>query len=142
MSEHESRKVVELIQARQGGIFDALRAHQLIADEIEWWAAGPPDLLPWAGTFRGQDGIRRWFEALQGAVEYDQFTPLELIAQGDTVVELIHGAGRAKGTGRRFESVIARIWTIQGGKVTRVRSFYDTYAYVSALHGPHAGHTL
>lgn len=136
MSEQESRRVVELIQARQGGILEALQAHHLIADEIEWWAAGPPDLLPWAGTFRGQDGIRRWFEALRGAVEYDQFDPLELIAQGGSVVEVIRAAGHAKSTGRRFESVIVRIWTIRDGKVVRVRSFYDTYAYVSALHGP------
>lgn len=135
MTEADSRRVVELIQAREGGILEQLEAHNLIADDIEWWAAGPPDLLPWAGTFRGQDGIRRWFEALRGAVEYDRFEPLELIAQGDSVVELIHGAGWVRATGRRYESVIVRIWTIRDGKVVRVRSFYDTYAYVSALYG-------
>jgi ketosteroid isomerase-like protein len=135
MTEADSRRVVELIQAREGGILEQLEAHNLIADDIEWWAAGPPDLLPWAGTFRGQDGIRHWFEALRGAVEYDRFEPLELIAQGDSVVELIHGAGWVRATGRRYESVIVRIWTIRDGKVVRVRSFYDTYAYVSALYG-------
>ena len=135
MTEPERRRVVELIEARKGGILEALQEHNLIADDIEWWAAGPPDLLPWAGTFRGPDGIQRWFELLGGAVEYDQFKPLELIAQGDSVVELIHAAGHAKGTGGRFESDAARVWTIRDGKVVRVRSFYDTYAYVSALHG-------
>jgi ketosteroid isomerase-like protein len=135
MGERETRKIVELIQARQGGILETLQAHQLVAEEIEWWAAGPPDLLPWAGSFRGQDGIRRWFEALRGAVEYDQFEPQDLIAEGESVVEVIQAAGHARSTGRRFESTIARIWTIRDGKVVRVRSFYDTYAYVSALHG-------
>jgi ketosteroid isomerase-like protein len=135
MSEHESRKVVELIQARQGGTLEALQAHQLVADDIEWWAAGPPELLPWAGSFRGLDGIQRWFDALRGVVEYDQFDPQELIAQGDSVVEVIQAAGHARSTGRRFESTIARIWTIRNGKVLRVRSFCATYAYVSALHG-------
>jgi ketosteroid isomerase-like protein len=134
MAEQDSRRIVELIQARQGGILEELQAHQLIAGNIEWWAAGPPELLPWAGTFCGQDGIQRWFEALRGAVEYDQFDPLELTAQGDTVVEVIQAAGHAKATGRRFKSTIARVWTIRNGKVVWVRSFYDTYAYVAALH--------
>jgi ketosteroid isomerase-like protein len=134
MSEQENRRIVELIQARQGGILEELERHDLIADDIEWWAAGPPDLLPWAGTFRGQEGIRRWFEALRGAVEYDRFEPLQLIAQEDSVVEVIRGAGHARATGRRYESDIVRIWTIRDGKVVRVRSFYDTHTYVSALH--------
>ncbi|GAC1334221.1 MAG: hypothetical protein NVS2B16_37790 [Chloroflexota bacterium] len=136
MTEPESSRIVELIQARQSGILEQLQAHDLIADDIEWWAAGPRDLLPWAGTFRGQDGIRRWFEALGAALEYDKFEPQELVAQGENVVEVIHAGGHAKATGRRFESTIARIWTIREGKVVRVRSFYDTHAYVVALHGP------
>ena len=49
-------------------------------------------------------------------------------------MEVIQAAGHAKATGRRFESTIARIWTIRDGKVIRVRNFYDTYAYVAALH--------
>ncbi len=136
MSESESRRIVELIQARQGDLFDELQLLDLIADEIEWWVAGPPAFLPWAGAFHGPEGVRRWFEILGGALEYDQFEPRELIAQAENVVEVIYGAGRVKETGRRFESDIARIWTIQDGKVIRVRSYYDTYAYVAALHGP------
>jgi ketosteroid isomerase-like protein len=134
VTEQANRRIVELIEARPGGLLEELERHHLIADDIEWWAAGPPDLLPWAGTFRGQESIRRWFAALRGAVEYEQFEPLHLIAQGDDVVEIVHGAGHARATGRRFASDIVRIWTIRDGKIVRVQSFYDTYAYVAALH--------
>ena len=33
-----------------------------VADGVEWWAAGAPERLPWAGTWRGRDGMIKFFE--------------------------------------------------------------------------------
>lgn len=105
----------------------------LLTESTEWWAAGPREILPWAGTVRGREAIARWFKTLNDTMEYDQFEPFERIAQGDTVIVLYHGSGRAKSTGRPFESDIVRIYTIRDGKIIRVRNYYDTASYVSAL---------
>lgn len=70
---------------------------------------------------------------LNETMEYDRFEPFERIAQGDTVIVLYHGSGRAKSTGRPFESDIVRIYTMRDGRIVRVRNYYDTASYVSAL---------
>jgi uncharacterized protein len=103
-----------------------------LAADVEWWVAGPPDILPWAGTFRGRDAVERWFEELNATMDYQRFEATEFVAQGDTVVVVHEASGVARTTGRPFVSEIVRIWTVRGGKVVRVRSYYDTHAYVAA----------
>jgi uncharacterized protein len=105
----------------------------LLDEHVEWEALGPADLFPWAGTHRGHDGVRRWFELLNDALAYEQFELLELFADGATVVEVIAAAGTARATGNHFASEVVRIWTFRGGKAIRVRSYYDTYSYAVAL---------
>ena len=53
----------------------------------------------------------------------------------DTAVEIIHAGGRVRANGRRYEGEIVRVWTFRGRKLARVRSFYDTAAYVAAMQG-------
>lgn len=108
---------------------------ELLAEEVEWQALGPVDLFPWAGTHRGHDGVRRWFEVLNAALDYERFELLELYSDGETVVEVIAASGRARATGEPFASEVVRLWTFQGGKATRVRSYYDTHGYAAALLG-------
>jgi ketosteroid isomerase-like protein len=104
-----------------------------LAVDVEWWVAGPPEILPWAGTFRGRDAVARWFDDLNAIMDYQRFEATEFIAQDDTVVVVHEAQGIARATGRPFASDIVRIWTVRGGEVTRVRSYYDTHAYVAAL---------
>jgi len=109
------------------GLFD------LLADDVEWWVAGPADAFPWAGTFHGHDGVRQWADALNAALDYTRFELLEIFGAGERVVEIIGAGGTARATGRPFDSEVVRIWTFRGSSAVRVRSFYDTAAYAEAL---------
>ncbi len=136
MTEEENLRIIEGIwdaRKKTGTIRDATIA--ATSEDVEWWAAGPEGILPWAGTWLGTEGVSRWFDALNTVMEYDRAEPFERYAQGDTVIELFHGEGRAKPTGRPFKSDIARIYTMRNGKIVKVRNFYDTAAYVAALEG-------
>lgn len=105
--------------------------YDLLADDVEWHALGP---FPWSGSHHGHDGVRRWFEVLNEAMAYTQFELRELYEDGDTVIELVQASGTAVATGRPFGSEVARVWTFNAdAKATRVRSYYDTYAYAEAL---------
>ena len=108
----------------------------LLAEDVEWHAAGPPELFPWGGTHRGHDGVRRWFATLNDAMAYSKFELRELYEDGDTVVELIDAAGEARATGLPFATEVVRIWSFRDGKAIRVRSYYDTYAYARSLAAP------
>lgn len=106
---------------------------ELLADDVEWHALGPPELFAWAGVHHGHAGVRRWFEVLNAAMAYSRFELLELYEDGDAVVEVVVAAGEARATGKPFASQVVRIWTFRSRKAHRVRSFYDTYAYAQAL---------
>jgi ketosteroid isomerase-like protein len=72
-------------------------------------------------------------EVLDEHMEYDRFEPVEFFADGETVIEIVLAGGRARATGRSFQSEVVRIWTFHEGKAVRVRSFYDTHAYERAF---------
>lgn len=118
---------------RTGSMRDGVLA--VASDDIEWWAAGPRAILPWAGSWRGPKAVAQWFQVLNGTLDYDRWEPLELHADGDSMIEIIRAGGRVRSNGRRYESEIARIWTFRDGRLGRVRSFCDTAAYVAAMEG-------
>lgn len=105
----------------------------ILAADAEWWVAGDPAKLPWAGSFIGPSGFLRFLAALRGALEYQRFNTIEVIDGGESFVQIVEAAGIARATRRPFESVIARSFTERGGKLVRVRSLYDTAAYERAL---------
>ena len=127
---------VKALHAREGGLLERSSLFDLVAENVEWYVLGSPEELPWAGTFHGPDGVRRWMEVLDEHMEYERFEPLEFFADGQTVVEIVMAGGRARATGRSFESEVVRIWTFREEKAVRVRSFYDTGAYARALGRP------
>lgn len=106
-----------------------------LAEDVEWFAPGPPEIIPWAGTYRGREGWMRWRKLLNETVEYKKFETVKFVAEGDTVVQFIHATDIAKATGRTYESGIARVWTFRDGKVVKVQNYIDTYAYVRAISG-------
>ena len=123
----------ELHAADEAGRLRRDPLFELLDEHVEWEALGPSEVFAWAGTHRGHDGVRRWFEALNEAMAYERFELLELYSEGDTVVEIIAAAGHARATGRPFASEVVRVWNFFEGKALRVRSYYDTYAYAAAL---------
>src|SRR5919112_4560367 len=58
---HEGRGIIQ--RARESGI---------LADSAEWWVAGPPDVLPFAGTWRGVAGIIEFERRLDATMRYDR----------------------------------------------------------------------
>ena len=107
-----------------------------LADGAEWWAAGSRDRLPWAGSWRGRDGIAQFFAVLNRLMDYERFDAEEYIADGNSVAAIVAAAGHAIATGKPFESHIVRVYTFRDGKIVRVRNFYDTAAYERALAAP------
>lgn len=130
---NERLEKVKGLHARDHGLLARTSLFDLLSDDVEWEVAGSPEVLPWAGTFRGRDAVRGWLETLDEHMDYDRFEPLEFFADGDTVIELVFASGRATGSGRPFESEIVRVWSFRGDEVVRVRSFYDTAAYERAF---------
>jgi ketosteroid isomerase-like protein len=108
---------------------------QMLSPDVEWVADGPPDILPWAGVYRGPEQAGQFFMNLAGAVEFQQFEPREFIAQGDRVVVLGHTRSTLKSNGRTNEQDWVMVFTVRNGKIAYYRYLEDTAASVAASQG-------
>lgn len=131
------RRQLDAIAYIHGGpsIIQRARESGTLADDVEWWVAGPPEILPFAGTWRGLDGVAEFQRLLGETMRYDKVELQRYIVSGDDVAAIFVGEGIARATGKPFRSEIVRVYTFANGKVVRVRNYYDTAAYVAAVRG-------
>jgi uncharacterized protein len=113
---------------------DTERVMGLLSDDVVMIVPGPPGVGA-AGEWRGHDGARECFRRLGEGHVTERLDFLERIADGPFVVSRLHVAAVARATGRRFESDIVHLFTVTGGKVSRLLDFFDTAAIVAAYRG-------
>ena len=105
----------------------------MMSEEVEWFVPGPKDKLPFAGLWKGAEGITEFNNLLKATMRYDKVEIKEYILDGNQVGAVFLGEGIARSTGKPFKSEILRLYTFKDGKIIRVRNFYDTSSYVSAV---------
>jgi uncharacterized protein len=120
------RQVVQELFAALGRA-DRREVLALLTDDVEWWVAGPPE-IPYAGTFRGHDGVAQFFAAFDGAIDYESWDAREFLAEGETVVVLGEERWRAKVSGRVVDNPWVLVLTVRDGKIAQFRAYEDTAA--------------
>jgi uncharacterized protein len=93
----------------------------------------PPELSAEPDSYRGHDGIRRYFESFAEAVdelrfEADRFWP----AGQDTLVASVRMTGRGRHTSIPIEQRNAHLWTLRDGKLFRVITYASLPAALEA----------
>ncbi|MFF0744859.1 nuclear transport factor 2 family protein [Streptomyces sp. NPDC004111] len=132
----------------------------MYAAEAEYLAAGGPDAasfdllapffapdvalhqaegLPYGGTWRGHEGLARFFRTMGGVWETFAMTDQEFLAIGGTSVVSTRIRARARATGRELRFPMLQTLTVRDGRITEVRPFYwDTRAIAEACATPGA----
>ncbi|WP_326689221.1 MULTISPECIES: nuclear transport factor 2 family protein [unclassified Streptomyces] len=91
------------------------------------------DALPFGGTWRGHDGMARFFLVMGQVWETFDMVEQEFLATGETAVVLTQVRARARATGRELSFPILQTVTVKNGRITEVRPFYwDTQAIADA----------
>jgi ketosteroid isomerase-like protein len=108
---------------------------ELVADDVLWEVPGPTDILPWAGAWRGRDGVAEFFKRLSDTVAVESFEPTRFIAQGNTVAVLIDDRSRSRATGKTFAHGVAHWITVRNGRIAAFQGYMDTYPIVEAFFG-------
>jgi ketosteroid isomerase-like protein len=100
----------------------------------EWETTTPPGLAAEPDTYRGHEGVRRYWSSFEEVMDDIRFEPQQMTALGDEVlVELIVRA-RGKTTGIEVEQHLWQVWRLRDGKAIRVDS-YATEEEAVAAHG-------
>lgn len=119
MSTH--RTPSELAQGIQA-IFATLTveaARDFIADDC---VVREAPSLPYGGDWRGPQGFVELMQAVQAAYADFAFTPISMVADGDTVAFKGRISGRtARGA---FDMPIVEYWTCRDGKVVEILPVY------------------
>ena len=94
-------------------------------DDVVWTGAENPN-VPIAGTFKGKDGVMKFFNALAENVDYSSFEPKEFFSDKDVVIVLGNHAGKVKKTGKSFGHDWCMVFRLRDGKVYHYYVFVDT----------------
>ncbi len=130
-----SQSNVELV--RQG--FEAMREGDVetlmpfIHPEFE--VTTPPELAAEPDTYRGPEGIRRYFESFYDAMDRVSFEAEDFIPVGDRVVVPAKLRTRGRTTGIETEQRIVQIWDLKGEQAIRVEVYATLEEAMAAAGG-------
>jgi ketosteroid isomerase-like protein len=83
----------------------------------------PPELSAEPDTYRGHDGIRRYFQSFQDAMDEIRFQPEQFWDVGESVVAAVRITAKGRQTAIAVEQRIVQVWTLRDGKALRVRTY-------------------
>ena len=98
--------------------------------EIEFYG---PEVIPYAGHYKGRKAARGFFETVLSSVDIHEFSPEEMLADADKVIVTGHLHLTAKSTGRDIVSDFVHVITLRNGRWSRFRDFMNTAVAVAAF---------
>jgi ketosteroid isomerase-like protein len=76
-------------------------------------------------TYRGHDGIRRFYEGVREAWESYRWNVEDTRFKGDTVVAMLHCEGQSREGGPTVDWRVAWLWKLQEGRAVSLRFYRD-----------------
>jgi ketosteroid isomerase-like protein len=89
----------------------------------EFEVTTPPELAAEPDTYKGPEGIRRYFDSFYEAMDEVAFEAQDFIPVEDRVVVPMTLRARGRTTGITVEQDIVQIWELRGAKAIRVEVF-------------------
>jgi ketosteroid isomerase-like protein len=121
MSEENVEVVRQMFEAFNSEDIDHIVsfAHPEVVVEIPGAVSAEPD------TYRGPDGIRRYFSSFQDAMDEIRFEPERLwdVRDSDSVVVALRLTAKGRQTEIAVEQRTGAVWTVRDGKVVGVRTY-------------------
>ncbi len=95
------------------------------------WTLNAPKEHPYAGTWRGPQGVAAFLGAIAGSVQVLAFGIDEEHVAGEVVVCVGHETVRHKMNGESNENRWIHLWRVVGGRITRFEEWYDTATFLA-----------
>jgi ketosteroid isomerase-like protein len=105
----------------------------LIHSDFE--ATTPPSLASEPDTYRGPDGIRRWFDSFDDVMDEIRWEPHRFREASDRVVVEFTLRARGKTTGLDFGQDAVMVWEIRDGMASRLDLFQSLDEALVAVEG-------
>ncbi len=90
---------------------------------VEFEVTTPAGLAAEPDTYRGPEGVRRYFESFYEAMDRVEFAPQRFVAVGQLTVVQLTLRARGRTTGIETEQHVSQVWELRDGQAIRVRVF-------------------
>lgn len=101
----------------------------------EFEATTPPNLASEPDTYRGHDGVRRWFDSFYDVMDQIRWDAQSFQQVGDRVVVEFTLRARGKTTGLDFGQEAVMVWSFRDGKGIRIELFETLDDALAAAEG-------
>jgi len=98
--------------------------------DVDWRHPGGPE-VPYAGAYKGREGVSQFFARIGEAVEVTSWAPKHVLAAGSD--EVVAWSGIAKPTGKSFASDWGMVFGVRDGRITSFRVVEDTAGLAAAF---------
>jgi len=106
---------------------------EAFSPDITFTHHGPRAQIPFAGEWKGLEGVGTFFQTFGGSVEPVFMNVKDIVASGNKVIALINESYRVVATGKAYVTDVAHIWTVEGDKVVQFDELYDSAAIAAAF---------
>ena len=93
----------------------------------------PPDMSAEPDTYRGHEGVRRYFAGFNGMLDEVRYEAVEIIPIGDAVVACSRMSGRGASSGLDVGLDAYVVHELVDGKIVRMRPYPDLESARAAL---------
>ena len=135
MTETNADLVRERFEAMREGDVEAMLP--LIHPEFE--VTTPPGLAAEPDTYRGHEGIRRYFESFYEAMDRVSFEADDFIEVGDRVVIPTMLRTRGRTTGIETEQRVVQVWELKDELAFRIEVYATVEEAMEAARSPTGG---
>ena len=104
-----------------------------LTDDVDWASCPGSDVAPWHGIHRGKAEVPQFFNALGGALEITEFTPLSFASNETDVMAVTRWSATVPATGKSLTMDIHHWFRFRDGKIYFYRGTEDTAATQEAL---------
>jgi ketosteroid isomerase-like protein len=119
MSERNIQILRETLAAFNSGDLERILA--FVHPEFE--GVVPPEFSAEPDTYRGHDGIRRYFRTFEEAMEEVRFEPERFWQAGDAVAVTMRLTAKGRQTSIPVEQRLAQVWRLRDGRVVGAQSY-------------------
>jgi ketosteroid isomerase-like protein len=125
------QRVLKLLEAYSAGDFDT--ALEQCSDDIIHIASAPIDIFPHLGPRQGKAEVRKMWETARSRYSGMRQEIKAILAEGDQVVMDLRVFLRKCSNDRIVQYDAAVFYTLQDGRVTRIREIMDTFDLVQQV---------
>jgi ketosteroid isomerase-like protein len=119
MSRENVERVEEIVRAFNSEDIELI----LSLTQPEFELDVPPELSAEPDVYRGRDGMRRYWESFQDAMDEIRIEPEQLRDAGEAVVVAMRITAKGRRTAIAVEQRTVGVWTLRDGQVTRIQAY-------------------